>query len=90
MTKKELAGKVAEKIRIPQFLVLKIISETLSEITEGLVRGDKLELRDFGVFKIKTRNKRIGRNPRTGAEVLIPPRKIVYFKAGKILKEKVK
>lgn len=44
----------------------------------------------FGVFKIKTRKKRMGRNPRTGEEVPIPSRKVVYFKAGKILKEKVK
>ena len=89
MTKRGLAGKVAEKIRVTQFLTLKVIDSFLNEITEALANGERIELRDFGVFKIKSRKERIGRNPRTGEEVPIPSRKVVYFKPGKLLKEKV-
>ena len=89
MTKRDLAGKVAEKIRVTQFLTLKVIDSVLNEITDALANGGKIELRDFGVFKIKKRRERLGRNPRTGEEVPIPSRKVVYFKPGKLLKEKV-
>ena len=90
MTKREIAGKVAEKIGVTQLITLKVIDGVLKAITETLAGGEGIELRDFGVFKVKSRKERIGRNPRTGEEVPIPPRKVVYFKAGKVLKEKVK
>ena len=90
MTKRDLAGKVAEKTRITQLITLKVIAGVFNEITEILASGGKIELRNFGVFKVKSRKERMGRNPRTGEKVPIPPRRIVYFKAGKVLKEKVK
>ena len=90
MTKRELAGKVAEKAGVPQFMALKVIEDILNVITETLANGEGIELRNFGVFKVKSRKGRIGRNPRTGEEVPIPPRKIVYFKLGKVFKEKMK
>ena len=90
MTKRELAEKVAEKIGVTQLITLKVIDRVLKEIIETLASGEGIELRDFGVFKIKERKPRTGRNPRTGEVVPIPSRKVVYFKAGKVLKEKVK
>jgi len=67
-----------------------VIDGVLNGITETLAGGEGIELRNFGIFKIKQRKQRIGRNPRTGEAVPVPPRKVVYFKAGKVLKEKVK
>lgn len=90
MTKRELAVKIAEKTGITQFCVLKVIDELLKEITAALSREKGIELRNFGVFKVRLRKERTGRNPRTGEKVPIPPRKVVHFKAGKILKAKVK
>ena len=90
MTKRDLAGKVAEKTGITQLITLKVIDGFLNAVTETLASGEGIELRDFGVFKVKSRKERIGRNPRTGEKVPVPPRKVVYFKAGKVLKEKVK
>lgn len=90
MTKRGLAIKISEKTGITQSLVLKVIDELLDEMIETLSRGEGIELRNFGVFKVKLRKERTGRNPRTGEAVPIPPKKIAYFKAGKILKVKVK
>lgn len=90
MTKRDLVIRVAQKTGITQFLVRNIIDAVLKEIIEILASGEWIELRNFGVFKIKERKERIGRNPRTGEKVPIPPKKIVYFKVGKILKEKVR
>ena len=90
MTKRDLAVNIAQKTGITQSLIQKVVDELLNEITETLAQGQGIELRNFGVFKIKNRKERIGRNPRTGETVSIPPKKIVYFKVGKILKERVK
>lgn len=90
MTKRGLAVKISQKMGITQLLVQKVIDGFLNEITATLARGEGIELRNFGVFKIKNRKERTGRNPRTGETVAIPPKKIVYFKVGKILKERVK
>ena len=89
MTKRDLAVSIAQKTGITQSLIQKVIDAHLSEITEILAQGEGIELRNFGVFKIKNRRERIGRNPRTGETVSIPPKKVVYFKVGKILKERV-
>ncbi|MBL7170541.1 MAG: integration host factor subunit beta [Candidatus Omnitrophica bacterium] len=90
MTKRDLAVNIAQKTGITQSLIQKVVDALLNEITETLAQGQGIELRNFGVFKIKNRKERIGRNPRTGETVSIPPKKIVYFKVGKILKERVK
>ena len=90
MTKRDLAGRIAQKTGITQSLIQKVIDGLLNEITETLARGEGIELRNFGVFKIKNRKERTGRNPRTGETVAIPPKRVVYFKVGKILKERVK
>jgi nucleoid DNA-binding protein len=57
---------------------------------EALARGEKIELRNFGVFKVKQRKSRTGRNPRTGQVVPVPPRKAVVFKPGLEMKKKLK
>ena len=90
MTKKEIALKIAEETGIKQVDVKKVVQRTLDHITNALSGGKTVELRNFGVFKVKTRKPRIGRNPKTGTTVSIPERKVVTFKAGLIMKKKVK
>ena len=90
MTRKDLAARIAEKKGLRQSDVKVVVDEVLSEITQSLVRGDRVELRDFGVFRVKERKARIGRNPKTGEAVPVPARRIVHFKVGKELKELVK
>lgn len=90
MTKKDLAANIAENKGLRQDETRVVVDEVLEEISRSLSRGEKVELRGFGVFKVKERQARLGRNPRTGEEVSVPAMKVVHFKAGKELKERVR
>ncbi len=90
MTKKDIVLRIADQSNTRQVVVKKIVQKTFDAIIEALVRGEKVELRNFGVFKIKERKSRTGRNPRTGEVVPVPPRKVVVFKPGLEMKMKVK
>ena len=87
MTKRELVVRIAEETGLTQHQVFAVIQKTLDYITEGLVDGETVEFRDFGVFEVKTRKPRIGRNPNKPKNtVTIPARKVVKFKPGKQMK----
>ena len=90
MTKKEIVLKIAEETKIKQVDVKKIVQKTLDEIVAALAKGERVELRNFGIFKVKARRGRTGRNPRTGQTVPVPPKKVAVFKPGLIMKEKIK
>lgn len=89
MTKKEIVMKISEETGLKQIDVKVAVQKTLDYITAALAQGKTVELRNFGVFKVKTRKPRIGRNPKTGVTVSIPERKVVTFKSGMIMKKKV-
>ena len=90
MTKKEIVLKIAEDAGLKQIDVKKVVQMTLDCITESLSKGETVELRNFGVFKVRSRRPRIGRNPKTGVSVAIPEKKVVSFKVGIVMKKKVK
>ena len=90
MTKKEIVTRIADQIDLEQVKVKRIVQMTLDNIIESLVKGETVELRNFGIFKVKSRKARIGRNPKTGESVEIPEKKVVAFKAGLEMKDKVK
>ena len=90
MTKKDIVMKVSNETNLTQIDVKKIVQRSLDVIVESLERGETVELRNFGVFKVKSRRGRLRRNPRTGEEVSVPEKKVVVFKPGLILKQKVK
>lgn len=90
MTKKDIAIKIAEEAGIKQIIVKKIVQKYLDAIIDILAQGETIELRNFGVFKVKSRKGRTGRNPRTGEVVPVPPKKVVVFKPGLVMKQKVK
>lgn len=87
LTKRELVVEVAAKLGLTQNEVSEILQQTLDTITGTLVEGHRLEIRNFGVFEIKERDARVGRNPRTGQEVPIPQKRVASFRPGKALKE---
>ncbi len=89
MTKRELVIRVANKLGMTQSDVARVIEGTFDTISDALAEGKRWELRDFGVFEVKTRASRIGRNPRTGDKVPVPERKVVTFRPGKRMKEVV-
>lgn len=86
-TKKQLISKIAAKTNHHPNDVRMIIQSFLDGITESLSSGDRLEFRDFGVFEVVTRKKKIGRNPKNAAvAIVIPERQAVKFTAGKKMK----
>lgn len=87
MTKRDLIVEVATRLGFTQHEVSGIVHGMLDSITQALANGDRLEIRNFGVFEIKTRDARMGRNPRTGEEVPIEQKRVPTFKPGKALKE---
>lgn len=89
MTKKDIILKVSDEINLKQIDVKQVVQKTFDCIIETLIRGENIELRNFGVFKIKQRKGRTGRNPRTGQVVPVPPRKVVVFKPGLEMKKKI-
>lgn len=90
MTKKDIVLKVSDETNLKQIDVKKVVQKTFDCIVDALVRGEKIELRNFGIFKLKQRRSRTGRNPRTGQTVPVPPRKVVVFKPGLEMKDRVK
>jgi nucleoid DNA-binding protein len=90
MTKKDIVLKIAQETGIQQVDVKKVVQKILDYIIDSLIRGEKVELRNFGVFKVKSRRGRTGRNPRTGDVVPVPPRRAVVFKPGLVMKKKVR
>lgn len=89
MTKAELVEQVSEHIDLTKKQTEVIVNILFNSITEALSQGDKVELRGFGSFRIRNRNPREGRNPKTGDAVHIPAKKVPFFKAGKELREMV-
>ena len=89
ITKREIAERVAKKTGQPQLNVKQIIQALFDEIVEEVIQGNRLEFRDFGVFEVITRKARTGRNPRTGDKVPVPAKRVVTFKMGKLMKERV-
>ena len=90
MTKKDIILKVSDDTNLKQIDVKKVVQKTIDCIIDALVRGENIELRNFGVFKIKQRKSRTGRNPRTGQLVPVPPRKVVVFKPGLEMKSRLR
>jgi len=90
VTKKDIVLRIADETGIKQIDVKKIVQKTFDSIVDSLAKGEKVELRNFGVLKVKERRARTGRNPRTGQVVPVPPRKVAVFKPGLEMKQKVK
>ena len=90
MTKRDLVMRISTETGLVQQQVLDVVQKTLDYIAEAVAHGKKVELRNFGVFEVKIRKARIGRNPNAPAtDVPIPQRAVVKFKAGKEMREDV-
>lgn len=97
LTKRELVSQIAQDIHavdpnttLNQQMVLLVVQKTLDYIAKALAEGNKVELRNFGVFEVKVRKARIGRNPNAPeTDVPIPERSVVKFKPGKEMRAEV-
>ena len=90
MTKSELIETVASRVDNFSRKDVEVIIDTLfGSMSDSLSRGEKVEIRGFGSFKIKHRDGRQGRNPKSGENIYIEPKKVPFFKAGKEIKERI-
>jgi nucleoid DNA-binding protein len=90
MTKRDLVIRISNETGLVQQQVLDVVQKTLDYIADAVSKGDKVELRNFGVFEVKVRKARIGRNPNAPAtDVPIPQRAVVKFKPGKEMRAEV-
>ena len=87
MTKAELVEDVAEAAELTKKDAERLVELVFDSIIQSLNKGEKIELRGFGSFRVRGRGARRGRNPKTGEPVNIPAKRVPYFKAGKELKE---
>lgn len=87
MTKADLVETVAKEAEMTKKDAEKLVEIIFDTIIETLNNGEKIELRGFGSFRLRERNARQGRNPKTGETVDIPAKRVAYFKPGKDLKE---
>ena len=87
MTKAALVEEVSEKTGLPKKQAEIVVNTVFESIVETLKTGEKIELRGFGSFRIRQRDARMGRNPKTGEKVDVPAKRIPYFKPGKELRE---
>ncbi len=87
MIKVDLIDRVSEATKIPRKDAQDVVETIIQVMKDALAAGERIELRDFGVFLVKQRVARIGRNPKTKVEAAIPARKAPVFKAGRELKK---
>jgi len=90
MTKRDLVVRISKETGIAQLDVQTMLQKVLDYMLECLAKGENVEFRNFGVFEVQVRKARIGRNPNNPAHVVtIPSRKVVKFKMGRIMKNRI-
>jgi integration host factor subunit beta len=89
MTKSDLIQQMAEKLKIPTARAEGIVNTIFGAMTDALVRGDRIEIRGFGTFEVRSYKGYEGRNPKTGNPVQVAPKKLPFFKIGKELHERL-
>lgn len=87
MIKADLVNKIAREMDIPKQEAEEGVNLFFHSIKEAILGGEEIEIRGFGSFRFRKRTSRSGRNPRTGEPVKVPPKKVLYFKPSKLLKE---
>jgi len=89
ITKKVLVNRISERTGQTKVVVKEILQLLLDEVVEELARGNRLEFREFGVFEVRQRASRQAQNPRTLEKVEVPSRRVVKFKVGRKMRERV-
>lgn len=87
MVKADLVERVAKNVKIPKSKAASAVDALFDSLRDAIADGERIEFRGFGVFQVKPRKRGVGRNPRTGHEVKIPPGRSVRFKPGKDLRD---
>ena len=89
ITRADLSEVVYKKVGLSRAESADLVEQVIDEMRDGVVRGETVKLSSFGSFIVRSKNERIGRNPKTGVEVPITPRKVMVFKASNVLRQRV-
>lgn len=89
MTKAEIVEAIHEKFGLTKKDIVFVVDNVFTEIKERILAGENVKLSGFGNFDVKTRGRRVGRNPKTGEEKIIPPRTVVKFRPSQLFKDEV-
>jgi integration host factor subunit beta len=89
LTKADLSKQLMDKLELGKKEADLLVNTFLEAIVASLRAGEGVELRGFGSFRLRDRRARVGRNPRSGASIKVPPKRVVYFKLGKELRNKL-
>src|SRR6476469_9931387 len=89
ITRADLAEAVYRKVGLSRTVAAELVEAVLDEICEAIVRGETVKLSSFATFHVRSKNERIGRNPKTGEEVPILPRRVMTFKSSNVLKNRI-
>lgn len=89
LTRADLTEAVYRKVGLSRTESAELVEAVLDEICEAIVRGETVKLSSFATFHVRSKNERIGRNPKTGEEVPILPRRVMTFKASNVLKSRI-
>lgn len=89
LTRADLAEAVVRKVGLPRNESQELVELVLNEISSSLSRGEAVKLSSFGSFGIRSKGERIGRNPKTGKEVPITPRRVLVFRPSNIMKDRI-
>jgi len=89
MTRADLSESVYQEVGLSRNESAALVESVLEEISEALVRGEPVKISSFGSFSVREKGERIGRNPKTGEEVPIHPRRVLVFRASHVLKDRV-
>ena len=89
ITRADLAEAVYEEVGLSRNESSDLVESVLDEMMDALVEGDNVKISSFGSFSVKEKGERIGRNPKTGVEVPIKPRKVLVFRASHVLKDRI-
>ncbi|MGC6475506.1 MAG: integration host factor subunit alpha [Parvibaculales bacterium] len=89
LTRANLSEAIYNEIGLSRMESSEIVESVLDEISQSLVKGEDVKLSSFGTFSVRHKNSRIGRNPKTGEEVPISPRRVLSFRASHVLKDRI-
>ena len=89
LTRLDLAEAVHREVGLSRNESAQLVEDVLTHISDALVRGEQVKISGFGTFSVRQKGQRVGRNPKTGIEVPIPPRKVLSFRASHLMRDRV-
>ena len=89
LTRLDLSEAVHREVGLSRNESAQLVEDVLAHISDALVRGEQVKISGFGTFSVRRKGERVGRNPKTGIEVPIPPRKVLSFRASHLMRDRV-